>query len=963
MFPILYKKDETDFIHNGLGVLSGAITSIGEEELNGLFELKIEYDSDGFLADIIENGMIVKAKVNDKQDPQLFRIYAHVKSLENDNLIINAQHITYDLAGNFVEALELDDVSTDQAMAAIQSNLAYPTRFTLSSSNTTTRSSTKLYRTNPLQMVAGVDGSILDNWGGEIERDNFNLIMHKRRGSDDGVSISYRKNLTGLEAKFDISGVVTRIFPFKIIKDGETEEEKLITIPNKYIDSPNIDKYPFINILPVDYGDDESVVDQATLLAKASTYFNTGSKDLPKVSMEVEFEPLWDTEEYKDVAALERVGMGDTVTVRHSKMGVDVKAHVVKIEYDTIAEKNRKVTIGDVQARFTDNFNQTKNDVENGIKQAHQTAQEAIQAANGKNTNFYGPEQPVNPKKDDLWFKTVDGEYTRTYRFDGIQWQLVVDMDVNSAKEEAQKARDDAQSAVDRANKATQDAQIAINNAQSAFEDAQEALQQAKESFDAVDALSTVVNTQTGEISTIKQTAQGLQTQVTDNKNNIAAVTLTAQGLQARMSSAEGNIGALQLTSNNFATRISDAEGNISTLTQTTSSLSSTINNTKDNLQSQISQLDKNINLRVQKGDVINQINLDTSGVLIQGKKLVLDGDVTVTGAFKVSDANITSIDAGKINAGTLTAFDIVGSTIRGSTFTAEDKLTNNTISISTGSIDSQGESQKDKTKKYFARLNGGVFSSEIKTSNTQVDGYNKVTIQPDLILFEAGDSYGSGSPYKKSNFSISSGKAAGKLDMYIQAFGVDSPNLRLLASDDIILSSGPPSVIDLNGLLVRRGYDELLTLYDRKTYKDGGYTDPVAKVRADIVGDLMAPTDGGDAYARTNFEFRVTDKASQGKATQNYRDIRARDLYLTKGIEMGSKGVISTSSGYIVVRSRLDDYVYLQAKEVRATEPLTASSYIPVRASSFPTGSLEEFKQDIKLWQDSALAIINAAD
>ncbi|MFB7301673.1 phage tail spike protein [Heyndrickxia sporothermodurans] len=1040
MFPILYAKDETSFIHNGLGVLSGAVSSVGEEELNGLFELKIEYDSDGFLADVIENDMIVKAKVNDKQDPQLFRIYAHEKSLENDNLIIYAQHITYDAAGNFVESLELDDVTTAQAMAAIQANLAYPSKITFSSSNTTTRSSTKLYRTNPLQMVAGIDGSILDHWGGEIERDNFRIVMHKRRGSDDGVLIAYKKNLTGLEAKFDTSKVITRIFPFKVIRDEETEKEQVITIPGKYIDSPNINKYPFIRILPVDYSEDESVTDQESLQAKASTYFNTGSKDLPTVTMEVEFEPLWDTEEYKDVAVLESVGMGDTVTVHHSKMGVDIKAHVVKIEYDTIAEKNRKVTIGDVQARFTDYFNQTKNDVENKVKQAHQTAQEAVQAANGKNTNFYGPNQPSNPKKDDLWFKVVDGEYTRTYRFDGIQWQLVVDMEVNSTKEEAKEARESADTAFNTANQASLSAQQAVTQASGAFEDAQKALQQASDALKTSNSFATRISDAEGNISTLTQVSQGLQTAVankaessvvtqlagvvdlklskTDAANTYATqtqLTATASSLTSTISQSINDIqigGRNLIKNSNFAnelnswrnwgtatgtrrlTDIADlagftkgfyfnatstgqfgyAQDGISVIPDKQYVLSAWVRVTKgygkimvqegnstvgwtstsydvesikgkwirithkfttkdsnisvyvgqattDNyfsadvtgLQleqgnketpwspapedmataSQISQLSDAINLRVTKKDLINQINIDTTGILIQGKKLILDGDTTVTGTFKVDNANITSVDAGKINAGTLTAFDIVGSTIRGSTFTAEDKFTNNTISISTGSIDSQGESQKDKTKKYFARLNGGVFSSEIKTSNTQVDGYNKVTIQPDLILFEAGDSYGSGSPYKKSNFSISSGKAAGqtKLDMYIQAFGVDSPNLRLLASDDIILSSGPPSVIDLNGLLVRRGYDDLLTLYDRKTYKDGSYTDPVAKVRADIVGDLMAPTDGGDAYARTNFEFRVTDKASQGQATQNYKNIRAATHYTTNGTVESTNG------------------------------------------------------------------------
>ncbi|MBU5202710.1 hypothetical protein KQH94_01545, partial [Vibrio cholerae] len=67
MFPILYKANETSFIHNGLGVLKDAISVKAIEELNGLFELEIEYDPEGFLIDEIDYEMIVKAKVNDKQ--------------------------------------------------------------------------------------------------------------------------------------------------------------------------------------------------------------------------------------------------------------------------------------------------------------------------------------------------------------------------------------------------------------------------------------------------------------------------------------------------------------------------------------------------------------------------------------------------------------------------------------------------------------------------------------------------------------------------------------------------------------------------------------------------------------------------------------------------------------------------------------------------------------------------------
>ncbi|QJE31800.1 phage tail spike protein [Heyndrickxia coagulans] len=578
MFPILYEKNETNFLHNGIGVLSDCISATATEERNGIFELEIEYDSDGQFADVIENDMIIKAKANDKQDPQLFRIYTVNKSQENDNLKISAQHITYDLAGNFVEKLELNNVTAAAAMEAIQNNLAYPTKFTIASTNTATVSSTKLYRTNPLQMIGGIDGSIIDNWGGEIERDNFRLILHAHRGSDNGVLVAYKKNLTGLEAKFDTSEVVTRIFPFKVLEDGT-----VITIPGKFIDSPLINNYPFIRILPIDASEDEDVTDQASLYAAYKNYFNSGAHDKPTVTLEVEFEPLWATEEYEDVAALELIGMGDTITVRNEKMGVDVTAEATKIEYDILNEKNAKVTAGSIQTRLTDAVNGATSTVAQGIQQAIQAANTAITAANGKNKIFYGPDEPADANKDDVWFKVVDGEYTRTYRFDGIQWQLVVDADVSAADQAAQSAQaaaEDAQAAAtnaeavgqtaqqvaqqaaqvgDSAAKAAEAAQQAANTAQTdaadavtqannavdtanqAIKNAQNAIDTAQDGFDKAQAALTAANNATDTANTAKQVASDAATQASTAKTNAQTAMSNAQDAINKANAANAN--------------------------------------------------------------------------------------------------------------------------------------------------------------------------------------------------------------------------------------------------------------------------------------------------------------------------------------------------------------------------------------------------------------------------------------
>ena len=105
------------------------------------------------------------------------------------------------------------------------------------------------------------------------------------------------------------------------------------------------------------------------------------------------------------------------------------------------------------------------------------------------------------------------------------------------------------------------------------------------------------------------------------------------------------------------------------------------------------------INLRVGKGDVINQINLSPESILIAGNKVHITGQTTIdsgviTSAMigsaaittaKIADAAITSakiasLDAGKITTGTLSASRIAASSI------TADKLAANILTAITAS-------------------------------------------------------------------------------------------------------------------------------------------------------------------------------------------------------------------------------------------------------------------------------------
>lgn len=82
-------------------------------------------------------------------------------------------------------------------------------------------------------------------------------------------------------------------------------------------------------------------------------------------------------------------------------------------------------------------------------------------------------------------------------------------------------------------------------------------------------------------------------------------------------------------------------------------------------VSSQITQLSDTINLKVSKGDVVNQINVSTEGVLIDGKKVHITGQTTIDDAVigttqikdaAITDAKISNISANKIKTGTLDA-------------------------------------------------------------------------------------------------------------------------------------------------------------------------------------------------------------------------------------------------------------------------------------------------------------------
>jgi len=94
----IYDSQARDFSHNGLGSLDEALSAVVGEELNGSYEMEMEYPISGRHFDKIQLRNIIFCKPNPHNSEQPFRIYSITKPL-NGVVVISAEHISYDTSG------------------------------------------------------------------------------------------------------------------------------------------------------------------------------------------------------------------------------------------------------------------------------------------------------------------------------------------------------------------------------------------------------------------------------------------------------------------------------------------------------------------------------------------------------------------------------------------------------------------------------------------------------------------------------------------------------------------------------------------------------------------------------------------------------------------------------------------------------------------------------------------------
>lgn len=362
---ILYDHDEEAFTSNGLGALSDAASCTVTEERNGGYEVEMEYPLTGSHFRDIQKRRILYVKPNPYDDPQPFRIYSITKPI-NGIVTVHAAHLSYDTSGSIVKLFPADAGSASAAMSYLKNFSVPPTPFTFFTNVGKSGTMSVPKPSSIRSLLGGSDGSILDTFGGEYLFDKWNISLLESRGSNRGVTIRYGKNMTDLEQEENDTDFYTGVYPFWY---SESEDGGLVTLSanDGIVNAPG--NYDFVKIMPLDLSSEDfgkettdsegytTTIEKPTeaeLLAAAQKYIANNKIGIPKVSLDVSFVMLAQTEEYKDFARLETVKLCDTVTVEFEKLGVKTTAKCIKTVYNVLTDKYDSIELGEPKSSLAE---------------------------------------------------------------------------------------------------------------------------------------------------------------------------------------------------------------------------------------------------------------------------------------------------------------------------------------------------------------------------------------------------------------------------------------------------------------------------------------------------------------------------------------------------------------------------------------------------------------------------------
>ena len=342
MIPILYEKDEVAFTSNGLGRLRDTISAVVVEERNGVYELDLEYPMDGANFDLIQCGRIIAVTHDDTKSIQPFDIVSYSKPIDGV-VTFHCVHISYRQTGMVVAGTNINslaDAFTLLSTAEPSNPFAYSTDIT----STAYMSSADGVPRSVRQLLGGIEGSILDSYGGEFEFDKWNVILHASRGQYRDFAIRYGVNMLDFNDESDYLPTYNSCIPYWI---GQDTDGAQVVVKGNRVDSGYASYRGDTICVPLDLTEKfEDIPTTAQLETMASQYMTANSTSLPRQTITVDFIRLQDFEEFKDYESLLQCNLCDSISVIFPNYNTSAVFKIVKTEWDVLEGRYLSMELG-----------------------------------------------------------------------------------------------------------------------------------------------------------------------------------------------------------------------------------------------------------------------------------------------------------------------------------------------------------------------------------------------------------------------------------------------------------------------------------------------------------------------------------------------------------------------------------------------------------------------------------------
>ena len=485
MRPILFNKNETVFDTYGLGELNvtkGTVT----RERNGNYTLYAEIPVNDPATATLEKEMKLKADAGLRTKNQTFEISRIVK--DSSNIVkIYGQHISHKLEYMGLVNGRPFSGSAFTALAIWHNATIGDLRFDVWSDIQTTGKGvfdiSKME--NARQALGGVEGSILDIYGGEYEFDNMTVRLHKQLGRTAPTVLEYGRNILSAELDETIESAYTSVLPFATYTpdkpEGDTSDSQpdpvTVTLPENYVDSKYKALYAHRRIKVVDFSSEfksdsksKDIPTPDKLRKIATDYMERNAIGKPKINIKIEYADLAKTLDYADNGWIEELELCDIVPIYYPQIGLtDETAKVTTVTYDFVNERNESVEFGDigtnVRATMQSGLAGRVDDIAKAQQDFENSLPDYLLNAQGNKVWYNRPDNNEH-KVGDIWFEK-NGLYDRMYVWNGSQWEKRIDTeDVDKIKKEVDKQLEQAkQSTALEIEKANAKAQEALKKA------------------------------------------------------------------------------------------------------------------------------------------------------------------------------------------------------------------------------------------------------------------------------------------------------------------------------------------------------------------------------------------------------------------------------------------------------------------------------------------------------------------